>query len=197
MRTYRIGVLAFQGGVAEHVSALLKAGKRLKKNFVIVEVRTKEDLKDLDGLVIPGGESTTLAKLCEREDMFGSMKKVPNLFGTCAGAILIAKNITGKADEQETLMCMDITADRNAYGSQTQSFEADIKTALGEIHAVFIRAPRITKIGKGVSVLAKNGTEVVACEEEKKGTYYLATTFHPELTSTLYHEHFLKHAFQS
>lgn len=194
MRAHSIGILSFQGDVSEHIRATEEAGKRLKKNISVVTVRTKEDLENLDALIIPGGESTTLFKLCEREGMLPGMKKIPNIFGTCAGAIFLAERVSGKAEAQSGLEVMDITADRNAYGTQNDSFETRLDTKLGNIHAVFIRAPRIKEAGKTVSVLARNGTEIVACEEKGPGWYYLATAFHPELTTTLFHEHFLKNA---
>jgi 5'-phosphate synthase pdxT subunit len=192
MKALRIGVLSFQGDVSEHMLACESAAQVLKKKIEVLSVRTKEDLRELDALIIPGGESTTLSMLCEREGMFPGMKKIPNIFGTCAGAIFISRDANGKAKEQETLGLMDISVNRNAYGTQNDSFEEDIQTSLGRVHAVFIRAPRITGVGKDVSVLAKNGKEIVACEEKKQGKYYLATSFHPELTTTLFHEHFLK-----
>jgi 5'-phosphate synthase pdxT subunit len=192
MSPLTVGVLAFQGDVAEHVRAVLAAAKRLKRRVSVLEVRTKKELESVRALVIPGGESTTLQKLCEREEMLELMKRIPYLFGTCAGAILLAKRVLHKAEDQRTTEVMDITADRNAYGRQASSFEEDIKTSLGPVHAIFIRAPRITGTGKGVSVLAEKDGEVLACEERGDGTYYLAATFHPELTTTAFHEHFLR-----
>ena len=150
----------------------------------------------LDALIIPGGESTTLYKLCEREGIFEALKKVPNIFGTCAGAIMLAKNIQDRISGQKTLELMDIEVERNAYGRQSESFEADIKTSLGDMHAVFIRAPRFTKLGKGVHVLAERDGEPIACEQTLGRKYYLALSFHPELTTTLFHEHFLSKVFR-
>jgi 5'-phosphate synthase pdxT subunit len=192
MKNITVGVLAFQGDVSEHILALSEAGKNLKLPLSIVSVRTKEELKGLRGLIIPGGESTTMQKLCEREGMWETMKKIPNIFGTCAGAILLARSLKGASDGQKTLRRMDMEADRNAYGRQADSFEQNIETVFGKMHAVFIRAPKLQRLGKNVKVLAKNNGEVVACEEETKGKYYLATCFHPEYTSSLFHEHFLK-----
>lgn len=192
MKPFKVGVLAFHGDVAEHTQALDKAAKTLNKKIEIVPVRTKDSLEDLRGLVIPGGESTTLYKLCEREGMIPGMKKVKNIFGTCAGAIMLAKNVTNLADGQKTLDLMDIDIDRNAYGRQTDSFVQKIKTVLGEIDAVFIRAPRIDKITPGIKVLAENNGSILACEQKNETGYYLAACFHPELASTVFHEHFLK-----
>jgi 5'-phosphate synthase pdxT subunit len=188
----RIGVLAFQGDVGEHIAATEGAARKLKKRVSAVPVRTREELGSVSALIIPGGESTTLQMLCEREGMFEDMKNVRYIFGTCAGAILMAKQIKHEAEGQTTLMLMDIEIHRNAYGRQNESFEASIKTTLGPMHAVFIRAPRITRIGKGVNVLAKDGSEVLACEQKTKNGYLLVTSFHPELTTTLFHEYFLK-----
>ncbi len=191
----KIGVLALQGGVIEHVAATRAAAKKLTITCDVVEVRTKTDLVGLHGLIIPGGESTTLQKLCERESMFDGMRKVPALFGTCAGAIMLAKKISNTEADQRTLGLMDIEIDRNGYGRQLESFEQQLQTELGPLHAVFIRAPRITSIGAGVHILAKYGSEVVACEQQTQASkqYLLATCFHPELTCTSFHERFLTH----
>ena len=192
MKSLNIGVLAFHGDVDEHINALRNAAKNLRLNVDVILVRTKEALHQLDALILPGGESTTLQKLCEREEMFEEMKKIKNIFGTCAGAILLSKTIYHKMAGQKTLQLMNITIDRNAYGKQKDSFEQEIKTDLGKINAVFIRAPKIKSIGKQVKVLAKHKTEVLCCEQKVGSHYYLATAFHPELTSTIFHEYFLK-----
>lgn len=193
MKLYRrIGVLAFHGDVIEHIKATYEAAGKLKLQIEVVPIRTKERLFQVDGLIIPGGESTTLQKLCEREGMWEDMKKIKNIFGTCAGAILLAKTVYNKTDDQATLALMDMEIDRNAYGRQTESFETPIQTLLGEINAVFIRAPKILKVGKDVKVIAKLHDEVIACEQQTKTGYYLALCFHPELSSTLFHEYFLK-----
>jgi 5'-phosphate synthase pdxT subunit len=187
-----VGVLAFHGDVIEHIEATKLAAKNLHQKINVREVRTKEQVKTLDALIIPGGESTTLHMLCEREGMWEHMKKIRYIFGTCAGAIMLAKTIHHKAPGQKTLERMDIEVDRNAYGRQSESFEKPITTSLGKLYAVFIRAPRITKIGKNVNVLAKDGEELIACEQIRAGYYNLAVCFHPELTSPLFHEYFLK-----
>ena len=177
----RVGILAFHGDVSEHTSATLRAAKTLKIAVTITAVRTKADLVGLDALIIPGGESPTLRKLCEREDMWQEMKKIKNIFGTCAGAILLC-----------WLGLMDIKVDRNAYGRQIDSFEKKIKTKLGSIDAVFIRAPKITSVGKTAAVLAKDGKNILACEQKSNDCFYMACAFHPELTTTKFHEYFLK-----
>ncbi|MDZ7586492.1 MAG: pyridoxal 5'-phosphate synthase glutaminase subunit PdxT [Patescibacteria group bacterium] len=188
----KIGVLAFHGDVIEHILVIRQAAKKLKINIEIIEVRVKADLAKVDGLIIPGGESTTLYKLCQREGMWGKMKQVKNIFGTCAGAIMLAKNVIHKEVGQQTLELMDIKVDRNAYGRQTDSFEKEMDTKLGRVEAVFIRAPRIKRVGTAVKVLARNGQEIVACEQYIGRKFYLATCFHPELTTTIFHEYWLK-----
>lgn len=192
MTILRIGVLAFHGDVIEHIKALDSAANKLKLSIQIINVRTKEDLQDLVGLIIPGGESTTLYKLCEREGMVEEIKKISAIFGTCAGAIMLAKQILHKSKGQETLGLMDIKIDRNAYGAQSDSFEENLQTELGQIRAVYIRAPKILNIKKSVKVLAGNDKGVLACEERVDDKYYLAACFHPELNTTLFHEYFLK-----
>lgn len=192
MKTLTIGILAFHGDVYEHIQATKKAAENLKLNINVILVRTKEALSNLDALIIPGGESTTLYKLCQREGMFEGMKKIKNIFGTCAGAIMLSKTVRHKMSGQETLELMDIEIDRNAYGRQNESFEKNIATKLGTLNAVFIRAPKIKSIRKNVSVLAKQNSEVIACEQKVKNNYYLATCFHPEFTSTIFHEYFLE-----
>lgn len=197
VQALRVGVLALQGGVAEHLSATRAAAKNLSLTCDVVEVRTKTDLTGLHGLIIPGGESTTLQKLCEREGMFDDMRKVPALFGTCAGAIMLAKKISNKEADQRTLGLMDIEIDRNGYGRQLESFEKTLQTELGEVRAVFIRAPRIASVGAGVYVLARHGgannCEAIACEQQIGKHYLMATCFHPELACTIFHERFLTH----
>lgn len=187
----KLGVLAFHGDVSEHIEASKKAAQNLHLNLEIIEVRTRKQLKDLDGLIIPGGESTTIQKLSERAGIWEDMKKIKNIFGTCAGVIMLSKTVYHKIEDQKTLELMDIEIDRNAYGRQTQSFEKDIQTSLGKIKATFIRAPKIKSVGKKVKILASDKGEILACEQQNS-QFLLATSFHPELTTTLFHEHFLK-----
>jgi 5'-phosphate synthase pdxT subunit len=174
----RVGVLALQGDFAEHIVALRALGADA------VEVRTLEQMRAVDGLVIPGGESTTIARLLIA---FGLLEPLRDLiargmpvWGTCAGAILLAKHVPNL--DRPPLAVMDITVERNAFGRQVDSFEADLRVAgvAGPpVHAVFIRAPVIRRTGRGVEVLAtlRDGT-VVAAREGR----LLATSFHPELT---------------
>jgi 5'-phosphate synthase pdxT subunit len=208
MNPVRIGILSFQGGVIEHIRAMERAADELKISCEVVRVKHKKDFKGLDGLIIPGGESTTLWKLIEREDIADEMRKVPAIFGTCAGAITIAKQVKGLIEGQQTLELMDIEADRNAYGPQTESFEKEIEAEINgkkiKTNAVFIRAPKIRSLDPNVKIIAQLNGELIAAEETivfnfpnspncPNKYYYLVVTFHPELTKdTLFHRHFLK-----
>jgi len=184
-----IGVLALQGAVSEHVEYLEKAMGKLGVSGKVVEVRTNAELGGLDGLVMPGGESTTLSLLMDKEGMFGELGEVPKIFGTCAGAILLSKSILEPVNGQKSLGLLDVEISRNGYGRQLESFEAPLETKIGKLNGVFIRAPVIEKVGEGVDVLAEHKGKVIAVQQGN----YLATTFHPELSgSTLFHEHFLK-----
>jgi len=184
----KIGVLASQGAFAEHIAAL----NRL--NTEAIAVRLPGELKGLDGLIIPGGESTTISRLMSGYNLVTEITGLAGegmpLFGTCAGMILLAKNISGNTTH--TLGLMDITVKRNAFGRQVDSFETALNIpVLGEesFPAVFIRAPIIENCEKSVTVLAKldDGT-IVAVKQGKM----LATAFHPELTEDLrFHQYFL------
>ncbi len=184
----KIGVLALQGDFAEHLAILTQLGADA------VAVRLPDDLTGLDGLIIPGGESTTIARLLHRWELIEPIRThVHNgmaVWGTCAGAILLA-NDPGDLD-REGLQLMDITIERNAFGRQVDSFEADLSVpSFGgkAYHCVFIRAPVISSVGPNADVLAHldDGTVVAA----KQG-HMLATVFHPELTGdTRFHHMFL------
>src|SRR5215208_4946170 len=184
-----IGVLALQGDFAEHAAVLRKLG------VTPVEVRLPRDLEGLDGLIIPGGESTTITRLLRIYDLLEPLRErvrggLPT-WGTCAGAIVLAREAIGL--DQANIGAMDIVVRRNAFGRQVDSFETDLAVApLGEApyHAVFIRAPTIEGVGPGVQVLARleDGTAVAA----REGTM-VATSFHPELTDdTRFHEYFVE-----
>jgi 5'-phosphate synthase pdxT subunit len=188
----KIGVLAYHGDVIEHVRATEGAARKLALPCQVVEVRESKDLETLAGLIIPGGESTNFYKLMVRDGLLERIKCIRNIFGTCAGAILLAKGLGNKEEGQITLCLMDIDVDRNAYGRQAESFEDELETEIGKMHAVFIRAPRIQKAGPEVRVLSRRKGEIVACEQKSSGSYYLATCFHPELTTTKFHERFLR-----
>lgn len=187
-----IGILAFHGDVIEHLRATQKALTNINQEGNIIEVRSKNDIPNLDALIIPGGESTVLHRLSRTAGIFETLKNVRNIFGTCAGAIMLAKYVQHKSIGQETLGVMDITVDRNAYGRQTNSFEKNVNSVFGELRAVFIRAPKITKVGNNVKILSRLGNEIIACEQTGATHFYMAACFHPELTTTKFHEYFLK-----
>jgi 5'-phosphate synthase pdxT subunit len=173
----RIGVLALQGDVREHVAALTRAGAEP------VLVRRAEDLAGLDGIVLPGGESTTMGRLL---DIFGMLEPLRGLlktglpaYGTCAGMILLADEVVDGRDDQPLLGGLDITVRRNAFGSQVESFEQDLEVeGVGSVHGVFIRAPWVERVGPEVEVLARVGDHPVAVRQGA----VIATSFHPELT---------------
>jgi pyridoxal 5'-phosphate synthase pdxT subunit len=174
----KVGVLALQGAFREHILSLEAL------DVAAVAVRKPEQLDDLAGLVIPGGESTAIAKLMAAygfyEPIGQRVSEGMAVWGTCAGAILIAKQIIDAVPGQRSLELMNAEIRRNAYGSQIQSFESDLHIAhLGEpFRGVFIRAPWIESVGKGVEVLARHDGHIVAAREGR----LLSTTFHPELT---------------
>lgn len=182
----KIGVLALQGAVAEHVGMLEQAGA------TAVAVKKVGELDDLDGLVIPGGESTTIGKLMNKYGFmeairrFGAEKKP--IFGTCAGAILLANRINGR--EEAHLGLMDMKVERNAFGRQKESFEVMMPVAgvAADYPMVFIRAPYIMEVGENGQVLAKYEEKIVAARDR----HYLAAAFHPELTDDIrLHRYFL------
>ena len=187
----RVGVLSLQGDFAAHGAAIERAGAEP------VYVRDREQLGAIDGLIIPGGESTTMLKLLRYENLleplaeFGRKKPI---FGTCAGAILLAREVTHP--DQESLGLMDIGVERNAYGRQVDSRVAEIeapeleqRTAPGALEAVFIRAPIIRRVGENAKVLARYRGDPVLVEDGR----HLAATFHPELTGDpRVHELFLE-----
>ncbi|MEK6978599.1 MAG: pyridoxal 5'-phosphate synthase glutaminase subunit PdxT [Candidatus Micrarchaeota archaeon] len=202
MKKIKIGALSFQGGVSEHISATINAVRAIGRGECeVVAVKRKKELVELDALIIPGGESTVLSRLITRENCWDEIRSIPNIFGTCAGAILLAKKVFGQEDGgQDSLGIMNIEVDRNAYGSQTESFEEKIHVRLGAdkttpriLDAIFIRAPKIKKAGVTCEVLAKRANgEIVAVSERVGRNFYLATTFHPELSTTAFHEYFIK-----
>lgn len=192
----KIGVLALQGAFLEHANMLRKLGAEP------VEVRLPQDLADLAGLIIPGGESTTIGKLANQFGLIEPLQAFISaghaLWGTCAGLIFLAKNIgaTGSGGHvvPPRLAVMDVTVDRNAFGRQVDSFEADLRLNFAPdeapFRAVFIRAPKIESVGPQVEVLAQlaDGALVAARQEN-----LLVTAFHPELTNDLrFHRYFLE-----
>ena len=173
----RVGVLALQGAFIEHEKVLKNLGCET------VQVKKREQLDGIDGLIIPGGESTTIGKLMNEFQLTDRIKEIAEsgipIFGTCAGLILMAKEIV--ASDQPRLGLMNITAHRNAFGRQVDSFETDleIEGLDGEpFKAVFIRAPYIKEVKNGVEVLSRVGDKIVLVRERN----FLAAAFHPELT---------------
>ena len=185
----KIGILALQGAFEEHAKVLEKLG------VVSVEIRNLDDFQqvqsDLSGLILPGGESTTMGKLLRDQQMLIPIREailsgLP-VFGTCAGLILLAKEIVSQ--EESHLATMDIVVERNAYGRQLGSFytEAECK-GVGQIPMTFIRGPIISSLGEGVEVLATVDDQIVAAQEKNM----LVTSFHPELTDDArLHQYFI------
>ncbi|MCQ4088907.1 pyridoxal 5'-phosphate synthase glutaminase subunit PdxT [Saccharibacillus sp. JS10] len=192
MNRVKIGVLALQGAVSEHIRSLEQAGAEA------VAVKKTQQLSELDGLVIPGGESTTIGKLMQKYGFIEQIREFSEagkpIFGTCAGLIVLAKEIEGQ--EQPHLGLMDITVTRNAFGRQKESFEIDLPVVGIEqpIRAVFIRAPLIREIGADVEVLSVYNGEMVTAREG----HLLVSSFHPELTDDYrLHEYFTQMVRQS
>jgi len=185
-------VLALQGDFQAHEIAVGRAGA------AAVQVRTAEDLRGLDGLIIPGGESTTMLKLLRDENLIEPLREFGQqrpIFGTCAGAILLANEVSSPA--QESLGLIDVGVERNAYGRQidsrvtqiTPEAEFQSRTGPGEMEAVFIRAPIIRRVGDGARVLARYDGDPVLVEEGR----HVVATFHPELSGdSRVHELFLQ-----
>lgn len=186
-----VGILAIQGGVHAHQAVIESLG------YSTHLVKLTSDLDKVDRLIIPGGESTTLTLLLKKHQVWDALKQfcqTQPVFGTCAGSILLAKNITPSGD---TLGIIDMTINRNGYGRQLDSFEDQINIAhsalnlIGKvetIHGIFIRAPIIESVGKDVEILAIYQDQPVVVQHKKS----LACTFHPELTrSTMIHQYFM------
>jgi 5'-phosphate synthase pdxT subunit len=175
----KVGVLALQGAFALHVAALERLG------VAAVEVRTPSELDDVDALVLPGGESTTMSMLLERSGLFeplaARLADGMAALGTCAGAILLASEVLDGRADQRSFGALPMRIRRNGYGRQVQSFEADLDLADGgpPLRAPFIRAPRIEHVDPSVEVLALSGGDPVLC---RRGAI-VACTFHPELGS--------------
>ena len=193
----KIGVIAIQGNVQEHIDALSRVLSDAGVDADVVSIKHAGIIPDCSALVIPGGESTTLSRLMGREGMIVEMQDASRrgipIMGTCAGLVLLAKRGAGDVQKtgQQLLGLMDIEVNRNAFGRQVDSFETDIVIpAIGDepFNAVFIRAPEIVSCGEGVEVLAKVGERVVAARQGN----LLALSFHPELTGDMrLHRYFL------
>jgi len=189
-----IGVLALQGDVREHEGVLRRLGAQT------VRVRTPEELDSVEALVIPGGESTTMSKLAVTFGLIEPLRKrvatgMP-AYGSCAGMIMLADQIEDGRPDQETIGGLDVVVRRNAFGRQVDSFEADLAMPLlgpAPVHAVFIRAPWVESVGKGVDVLGRveSGPAAGRIVAVRQG-HVMATSFHPELTGDeRIHEYFV------
>lgn len=172
----KIGVLALQGAVREHVLAVESCGVQA------IEIKHKEQLLEVDGLILPGGESTTMRRLIDKYSFMNALKDFARtgkpMFGTCAGLILLAKTIVGY--DNPHIGVMDVTVERNSFGRQRESFEGklSIKGAADDFPAVFIRAPHIVEAGENVEILSKHDGRIVAARDGQ----FLGCSFHPELT---------------
>ncbi|MBJ7488293.1 MAG: pyridoxal 5'-phosphate synthase glutaminase subunit PdxT [Ilumatobacteraceae bacterium] len=181
-----VGVLALQGAFVAHSDCLASIGVQS------VEVRTPEQLDSVGALLMPGGESSTMSQLLESSGLFDPIAAriadgMP-VFGTCAGMILLASEILDGRSDQRSFAAIDISVRRNAFGRQVDSFEATINSSVGDFHGVFIRAPRIERVGDGVEVLGSINDEPVLVRQGN----VLAASFHPELSNDArVHEYFV------
>jgi len=172
----KIGVLALQGAVREHIKSLEAC------RVEAVAVKRKEELEELDGLILPGGESTAIRRLIDKYNFMDALKEFARagkpMFGTCAGLILLARELVGF--DESHIGVMDIKVERNSFGRQVDSFEADltINGVADSFPAVFIRAPHIVEAGENVEILSKHDDRIVAAREGQ----FLGCSFHPELT---------------
>jgi len=183
----KVGVLALQGAFAAHSDCLQSLG------CDTVEVRLPSDLEHVDALVMPGGESSTMSQLLLSSGLFGAIEQRITdgmaVFGTCAGMILLASEILDGRPDQRSFSAIDISVRRNAFGRQIDSFEATVSTAVGDFHGVFIRAPRIERVGHGVEVVGELNGEPVLVRQQ----HVLAASFHPELAGDArMHQYFLE-----
>jgi len=182
----QVGVLALQGAFAAHSDCLASIGVQS------IEVRTPEQLNSVDALLMPGGESSTMSQLLESSGLFDPISTriadgMP-VFGTCAGMILLASEILDGRSDQRSFSAIDISVRRNAFGRQVDSFESAINSSVGDFHGVFIRAPRIERVGDGVEVLGSINNEPVLVRQGN----VLAASFHPELSNDArLHEYFV------
>ena len=186
-----IGVLALQGDISEHISAFHGALKELKDEREVIPVTFTNQIPTLSAIVIPGGESTTIMRLIDKNNMREVIQSFKGgIFATCAGLVAVAREITGET-RFAPLNLLDITVNRNAFGRQRESFECElpIKGISSPFHAIFIRAPVITRIGPDVSILAEISQGIVAARSGNR----LVLSFHPEISRDLrVHIYFLK-----
>jgi 5'-phosphate synthase pdxT subunit len=198
MNYFNVGVLSIQGDIAENVSAVQKSIKKLNYRGIVNEINNDKHISKLDGLIIPGGESTTIAKLSMIDKLLKKLQNKINdgmpVFGICAGLILLSKYINDKKigpTNQLHMDLLDIEVERNYFGRQKDSFESYIEILLPKMiktKGIFIRSPRIKKVGNGVQILSKLNNNIIAVRQNN----ILATSFHPELThDTILYEYFI------
>jgi 5'-phosphate synthase pdxT subunit len=183
----KIGVLALQGDFREHIAASEKSG------HTAIGVRRVSELEEIDALILPGGESTTIALLAKNFELFQPIRQMIAsgfpVYGSCAGMILLSDRIVGGAEGQETFGGIDMTVRRNAFGRQVESFEGEIEFVGKKVNGVFIRAPWVEEVGASVEVLATTAGHAVAVRQGR----LFATSFHPELTGDLsVHQYFFE-----
>jgi 5'-phosphate synthase pdxT subunit len=191
-----VGILGIQGAISEHITLMTKALEKARIPGKIVVVNRKNEIDEIDALILPGGESTTISRVLQQSGLYDTIvrriqENTLPILGTCAGCALLAKEITDRNHHIQPLQAMDIQVTRNAFGRQKESFEQDIdfKGFSQPYHAVFIRAPLITKVWGTCDVLAKLDEKIVAARQDN----FLALSFHPELTDDLrVHTYFLE-----
>ncbi|ASJ16856.1 pyridoxal 5'-phosphate synthase subunit PdxT [Thermococcus chitonophagus] len=194
----KVGVIGLQGDVSEHIEATKRAMESLGVSGDVIWLRKPEQLEGISAIIIPGGESTTISRLMQKTGLFEPVKKLIEnglpVMGTCAGLIMLSKEVVGATPEQKFLEVLDVKVNRNAYGRQVDSFEAPVKLAFDDepFIGVFIRAPRILELlSDKVKPLAWLEDRVVGVEQDN----IIGLEFHPELTDdTRVHEYFLKKA---
>ncbi|AFK22807.1 pyridoxal 5'-phosphate synthase glutaminase subunit PdxT [Pyrococcus sp. ST04] len=192
----KIGVIGLQGDVSEHIEATKRALKSLSIQGEVFWLKKPEQLEEADGIIIPGGESTTISRLMQKTGLFKPLKSLIEnglpVMGTCAGLIMLSKDVIGATPEQKFLEVLDVKVNRNAYGRQVDSFEAPVRLAFDDkpFIGVFIRAPRIVELlSENVKPIAWLNDRIVGVEEGN----IIGLEFHPELTEdTRIHEYFIK-----
>ncbi len=194
----RVGVIGVQGAVSEHIEAARKAMEKLGVNGEVFWLKKREQLKGIDAVIIPGGESTTISRLMAKNGLFDKVRELGEgglpVMGTCAGLIMLSKEVIGATPEQRFLGLLDVRINRNAYGRQVDSFEAPLRLSFDDepFQGVFIRAPRIVELlSRKVKPIAWLGDRIVGVEQNN----IIGLEFHPELTDdTRLHEYFLMKA---